>query len=1159
MQAEPTPNPAVSSSPAHAWLDRPLFKDGSIKVYTLIVIAIFLITVLSRFLMLGERVMSHDEVNHVVPSWELYTGKGYAHNPVTHGPFQFHIVALTYFLLGDNDFSSRVPAALFSCAAVIFVLFAFPRYLGRAGAIFGALFFAISPYMLFYGRYTRNEGFIELFGVLLLYAVLRHMDTGDKRSLFLLTGALVFHYASKETAWIYSAQLLIFLAFLFIMEIQRAERGNTGRFVRFFSLLGGAILAILIAIIIGIANAKPPAADAAAAGTGTEAVASAAAGLGGLGIAVEAVLVAAAIVLGVLAFLMLLRDFGWPQLRKLRSLNLLILAGTLILPQLTAFPVKIVGWNPIDYSTPGLLRTGIFLILMFVISAVVGFLWNRRLWLQNAFLFYSVYVFLYTTMFTNGNGFFTGIVGGLGYWLSQQGVNRGSQPLYYYALVQMPVYEYLALLGSALAVYFALRYDRLAHIPGRDPAAPQAAEPALPLVEEGAAEEEAQEFPRRRDLDGFYTGEKRLPVLFFLIFWGITSLIAYSYAGERMPWLTVHITLGFLLAAGWGVGYLVDTTEWKKLITYPAVIAILLLPVFLTSVAGLAGRLMGANPPFSGNSLDQLQSTSSFLLAIVGSLASGAGILVLLRALSGAQILRLVTAGFFTIVTILTARTAFLASFVNYDTAKEFLVYAHAARGPKDVLAQIEEISRRTTMGNDLAVAYSGDGLYPYWWYLRNYPNKRWFGEQPTRELKDLPVIIAGEDAMNKMQPIVGDNFVKIQYMRLWWPMQGYYNLTWDRVRGALTDANMRQALWNIWLNRDYTLYAQITNDQTLTLENWQPSARMDVYIRKDVIGQIWNYGAAPSILSEVKPDPYEDKIVPINSETMLGMAGSEPGNFSAPRGLALAADGSVYVADSRNHRIQHFSADGALLNYWGTFADSAQGDAPGGTFNEPWDVAVGLDGSVYVTDTWNHRIQQFTADGEFIRTWGYFGQAEQPDGFWGPRALAIDSRGRVYVTDTGNKRVVVFEADGTYVTQFGSVGLDVGQFDEPVGLAIDAQDEVYVADTWNQRIQVFQPDAEGLNFTPVRQWEVSGWLGQSLDNKPFIEISPATGNLLVADPEGSRVLIFDPQGNFISGFGNFGAGMDAIGMASGIAVEPDGKIWISDGANNRLMRFVLP
>ena len=126
----------ATQSTSPAWLDRPVLKDPS-KLFTienLLIALILILAILSRFVMLGERVMSHDEVNHVVPSYSLYTGKGYTHDPVTHGPFQFHAVALSYFLFGDSDFASRVPAASFSVAAILFLIFAFRRYLGRSGA-----------------------------------------------------------------------------------------------------------------------------------------------------------------------------------------------------------------------------------------------------------------------------------------------------------------------------------------------------------------------------------------------------------------------------------------------------------------------------------------------------------------------------------------------------------------------------------------------------------------------------------------------------------------------------------------------------------------------------------------------------------------------------------------------------------------------------------------------------------------------------------------------------------------------------------------------------------------------------------------------------------------------------------------------------------------
>ena len=144
-----------------SWLDKPVVDAFPLFSWEKLILTIIIIlAILSRFILIGARVMSHDEINHVTPAYSLYQGNGYSHNPVTHGPFQFHMLALSYFMFGDSDFSSRIPAAAFSLAAVIFVLFAFRRYLGRVGALLGGLFFLVSPYILFYGRYTRNEAFI---------------------------------------------------------------------------------------------------------------------------------------------------------------------------------------------------------------------------------------------------------------------------------------------------------------------------------------------------------------------------------------------------------------------------------------------------------------------------------------------------------------------------------------------------------------------------------------------------------------------------------------------------------------------------------------------------------------------------------------------------------------------------------------------------------------------------------------------------------------------------------------------------------------------------------------------------------------------------------------------------------------------------------------
>ncbi len=182
-----------------SWLDRPLLSKFVLNSETILFILILLIAIFSRFYLLEPRVMSHDENTHVYYSWRFYQGFGLAHDPLMHGPFQFHLIALSYFMFGDNDFTARIPAVLFSIATVAFVWF-YRRYLGKAGALIAGVLFTISPYMLFYGRYVRNEAFVGLFGVVMLWAILRYLETGKAGYAYALTAVTVLHFTAKETA-----------------------------------------------------------------------------------------------------------------------------------------------------------------------------------------------------------------------------------------------------------------------------------------------------------------------------------------------------------------------------------------------------------------------------------------------------------------------------------------------------------------------------------------------------------------------------------------------------------------------------------------------------------------------------------------------------------------------------------------------------------------------------------------------------------------------------------------------------------------------------------------------------------------------------------------------------------------------------------------------
>jgi len=1231
------------------WLERPIHPalPGITNEIVLFGVVI-LMAIITRFYNLETRVMSHDESLHTYFSWLFYRGQGYQHSPMMHGPLQFHLLALTYFLFGVSDFTARIPAALFSIATVA-MLWYWRRYLGKTGAIIAAFLMVVSPYMLYYGRYVRNEAYAGLSGILMLYAILRYLENGRLRYLYWLALALVIHFSAKETAFIYAAQALMFLGIYFIAQVTKSPwAGKESQYRSFIIMLAIGILLVGGALgysfytragntLTGAETAMP--ADPSMPQSPLSAPAT------GLSLTTILIILGTALLIG--ALVTLIRGYGWAKLKSDRSFGMMVLIGTLVMPMLAPFPIKFLeGWLHVTIPTSaaeidallasqtlflGIPRDfaiiGVFIVILFALSIVIGQLWSRNWW-KPALLFWGIFTILYTSIFTNSDGFFTGLIGSLGYWLVQQGVERGSQPWYYYMLVQIPVYEFLPALGTLLAAYFGIK--KLTAIPETDS---DLIQDGSLIDETGAPDSTPEDEPApvmeselEPELEGDPVERNFANTFGLLMWWIVTSIIALSYAGERMPWLTYHMAWPMILLAGWGIGQLIENIAWEKMRPTRTALSLALTILFIIGLYHSLSSLLGPTPPFQGKDMAQLQATSAFLFPAILTLASAAGmaylqkdettglikialsllfilglvgsvfvaitmptsvdsqaveivggvirliiiVIITIASLVGLYSLRnresglfpgLVTLTFFGFLTVLTVRASFRAAYINYDSAKEYLVYAHGATGIKQVMEQAKEISQRTTGGMGLALSYDASApntgvSWPFVWYLRDYTNQRSF-DQPTKGLRDSVFVVVDAKNFDKIEPALGPGFYRFDYIRMWWPNQDYFGLTKDRIAEALRNKQIRDGIWEIWLDRDYTQYAAATGHTDLTAATWQPAAQMRLYIRKDIAAQIWNYGAAPIETVDIV-DPTEGKAISLPADLIIDDTQSPPVSLNGPRSLAFAPDGSFYVADSKNHRIVHLTADGQLLNAWGSFADGVSVPATPGTFNEPWGVAVGPNGSVYVSDTWNHRIQKFTEDGQPITTWGQYGQADQQYGFWGPRGVAVDADGNVYVADTGNKRIVVFDSDGNYISEFGSAGLDPGQFDEPVGVAVDSNGLVYVTDTWNQRVQVFEPSEDKAFFSPVRQWDVFGWYGQSLENKPFIAVNDE-GHVFITDPEQYRIVEFTAEGDVVRTWGDFGDTPTTFGLASGVAVDADGHIWVTDGLYNRVMRFTLP
>jgi DNA-binding beta-propeller fold protein YncE len=238
-----------------------------------------------------------------------------------------------------------------------------------------------------------------------------------------------------------------------------------------------------------------------------------------------------------------------------------------------------------------------------------------------------------------------------------------------------------------------------------------------------------------------------------------------------------------------------------------------------------------------------------------------------------------------------------------------------------------------------------------------------------------------------------------------------------------------------------------------------------------------------------------------------IGTSAGGPGQleFRNPSALACDYEGNLVVADTDNHRVVKLDARGGFL--WSVGGSGADGlPRPGtaqGEFSSPQAICTDTDNNVYVADTRNSRVQKLSPDGDFITVFGAWGALPGMFGGDGPVGIAVDDRGFVLVSDShtasgastirlapgGNFRVQRFDPDGDFVGQFGSYGTGPGQFGGaapireygfdygpgigpgpigPTGIAVNTNTDhllerntqygdIFVADCDNDRVQVFQ------------------------------------------------------------------------------------------------------
>ncbi|RIK41937.1 MAG: hypothetical protein DCC55_10415 [Chloroflexi bacterium] len=1146
----------LTTPPRAGVLDRPLLASVRLNWEVVAWVGLLVVAAVLRFVDLGVRAMSHDESLHTIYAYYLYDAGKYEHNPMMHGPLRYHVTALFYFLFGDSDATARLAPALLGIG-LVGVVYLFRRYIGRMSALMAGVLVTISPSLLFHSRYIRDDIFIAFFLVVWVYGSFRYLEarpeSAGRRWLLAVTLGMVFGILAMEAHFISGAIMGIFFVGLALWQV-----------IEHRTLLAFAPVIFGFGFWYYFHKQDQDI-------------------IGAIGL-LATVAVSVALVWNHIG------ATEWRKLRHNRAADLAIFMATLILPFTSPFihlaaTAAGVEWPEIDYQNPQNTATGVILTYIIVVLALaalsVALAWywfgtrkadeeageepalDFTTWAQMMILFWVIAILFYTTFLTNTrNGLASGIVGSLGYWLAQQKVERGSQPWYYYFFLT-GLYEFLPFILSGAGMAVLVR--SLLRIPNWDPTP---ATDLPPSIRSTAAKSDNEPSSIVQSPSSTTPSPATIRTYFvvFLAWWVVGAWVGFTVAGEKMPWLLTHMALPMCVFGGWALGRLIRLVDWGGALRTRAVWLIGIAPALIVVLAVLVW-----GGPTADRSILSLANTLQWVLGV--GLAAGLSYLAWRwgETVGWATGWRLLSLGVLTLLFLLTVRASWRLTFINYDMATEYLVYAHASPDIKLALAEIDAISERTVGGRNIVVAYDNESSWPFSWYMRLYPNTKYYAENPNSDNMSAPVVIVGPKNYEKVHPYVMRDYVKRTYRLIWWPDMAYFNLTWGDVWRNITDPVLRKRNWEIFF---YRRYRDVTPEGTLgperDLAQWPHRHEFEMWVRRDLAAQIWDLGVAPAAapVDSLEARARATELDLAASALYHNVYGDQA--LLTPRAVAVGPEGERVIVDSGNNRVVVLDAAGNFVRAFGStckLADNSgcvdpDGAGPlesgDGQFNEPWGVAVDQSGNIYVADTWNGRIQVFDREGNFLRKWGYFnttnGELGDPLALFGPRGLAVDLDGNLLVADTGNKRILRYSPVGELIQQVGGGGVIGGRFEEPTSVAVSPVDgSVFVADAWNRRIQRL-----GTDLAFVAEYPVPSWDSRDIYMKPYVAAAP-NGQLYVTDPQFFRVFIYDSNGELRANFGNFGSDLNRFGLPNGIAIDPiGGVVLVADANNNRVMGFPL-
>ena len=1191
-------------------LERPVDLSW-VNLEVLAYVVLVILSIIAHFWALGHMAMHHDESVTSWTSWLYYSGSSgfkcaggltapsYCYDPVYHGPSYYVLSLISFFLFGVGEAQARLPEAV---AGILLTASAWMLrpYFGRTGALIAAALLAFAPSLLYFTRFSRHDALIVLWAFWMVLGMFRYVDTGRPRYLYLLSAATALAMATHE---LYYILFFLFGSFLLIRVLDElVPRRN---------LLIGLGIALAIATVLMVVN---PMLTSRLRG-------------GGIGLLLATVFGGGLLALRVWdptpvvtpRFVALWRDERnvlWTAIGILVAIFVLLFSNFFTYPRgiLDGLYQGLAYWLGSQHEYARGKQPWYYYLMLLPIyepialfgsigAASALFAWGRPRILAPIALIAAALILFGANSFGGVSIVVACGLIGLALYVLITGWWRGpAQPAPAAPIANEPPADEVVAepLDGAPAVAIADPLDGEPAENGIESAEPDR---ETPVVAEAPAVAAAA-----------WSAAPLFPL--FLAFWFIGALVAFSWAGEKMPWLVTHIALPGNLLAAWGLGRLIDSIDWHGLPDRRA--ALVPAALVLTLIAlGVALTRLAAGGEDQAAQANTLQAIVPLLIA--GLLIFG--ILTIAQQAGRRVTLTICALTCFALLAVYSIRASWMVVYDHPDTPVEILIYTQTPPDAPLIVHDLRELAinqtRNKRTANDPTGGHTmplimdagdagGEGslAWPYQWYFRDFQRienrKADFFANATPESFQVAVDTNQPDGEKEYAPVVmvsvphitdatrqalEENYVKRYESKLnWWfpegdqsgcdPRQpGYKRYFYNSSTVAQAQADPQCGSVDVTKMPYEPFYAPLV--WPFRAENWNTmknyllyrqlpdplqvfGREMQVWVRKDLVAS-----------GETTTDTSNSGAVKLVAQNVIGSAGNGEGQFTEPRGAAVDAKGNIYIADTGNNRIEIFGPDGTLIRAVGSFGG---GD---GQFNEPRGIAVDGQSNIYVTDTWNARVVKLDSNGTFLKAWGTgndlgsgrratmtdrteAGNAAAPLGFYGPRGIAVDAEGNVYIADTGNKRIVVTDSEGTFLYQWGYEGNEPGAFNEPIGVAVDGQGNVYVADTWNARVQVFGRDQSGkAGAKPQATWRVPGWQPNTY-NDPYIAVSK-DGQVYVSVPERNQMLYTTSTGEPLLRWGGSGTDFASLTLPSGVAAAEDSTLYVVDRGNNRIMHFKLP